>query len=366
MDEITPTSNTTPVPNSGHQLAPGRSGLPAQLEPLPPSTELAETDCRALAVEEGFSRTAVDFAFDDGKWVVGQRLRTLLLAIPFIGVVILLFPTERFFRPPLQTVHDIALDDKVNEGLIASAGEDAKPMLRTRRRMEDAAERGDLPAALAIAREAIEPLSADELPEWREVHYRYWEYLERALSISELDRSLHQFRRVDPNDPIVTWYRARLFNHKVRSNQVDASMANAVQPLLRDLDVVNNRYGYQLEARPDAADAGEVRRRQQLIQLETARLHHALWKFGGYGENEDPSVAYRDKAITLCSAPNLKNDLDAQRLLVRIYDKILSQWWVFEFEEPINDKLMTKDQLTLRRSELEKSIREAEKKADRP
>ena len=199
-----------------------------------------------------------------------------------------------------------------------------------------------------------------ERGEWREVYYRHWEHLERARAWLELDLSLEKLREADPDDPLLVWFRARAFNRKARGNTLDAKTAGSFHYLLDDLKVVATRYEMQLRELPPGTEAGEIRRRLRLLHLEMAKLYHAFWKHGGYGEGDDPSARKRDRAIELCRAPDLANDLDAQRLLLQIYDKILSQWWGFEFEEKVAGRLMTKSEVEAMRAAVLESIGKAE------
>lgn len=335
-------------------VASSRTRLPAAAQSLPLGVRLEEPEAHELALREGFSTTSVDLARSDGRSTVGQRLRTVLLMVPFVALVAYFFPTERFFKAPLKPMADVALAVNLTPQQVAAADEPERPMLEARRMMESLAAEGNLPDAIAHAESVLAEVPPEEREAWREVYYRYWEYLEKSVRYGHLEKSVRKYIGVDPNDPVFAWYYARIFNRKVAMGQ-QTSTGDSRQ-ILTWLEAAQNRLTYQLEGGGASGDA--LGHRRDLIRLEEARLHHNLWKLYGYPkEKKSPGLAHRDEAIRICTV--MESELEAQRLLLNIYDRVIDQWWFFERSEVLGDEAYEKPRLKARRDALRAAIEDA-------
>jgi len=331
-------------------LAPGEAMLPSGLS-------LQRKQAQEVALREGFSPTAIDLAERDGQWTIGQRLRTMVLTIPFVAAVVWFFPSERFFKAPLKPMEEVALAGSLTDAQVAEAELVDRPMMETRRDMEALAAEGDLPGAIRLAQQSLAKVLPAERGLWREVYYRNWEYLEKSVRNAELEASIRSFREVDTSDPVFAWYYARIVNRKAAQGHLTTAIES--KQTFAWLEAASNRLTYQLAGdKTEQPERVLLTHRMDLIRLEEARLHHNLWKLYGYPEKSDhPGLAHRDSAIRLCR--EMGSELEAQRLLLNIYERVLDQWWFFERTEILGDEAMQKSSLRERRDALRTAIEKA-------
>jgi len=331
-------------------LAPGDATLPSGLS-------LERKQAQELALREGFSATAIDLADRDGQWTIGQRLRTMILTVPFVAAVLWFFPTDRFFKAPLKPMEEVALAGSLTDAQVAGAEALERPMMQTRRDMEALAAEGNLPGAIQLAQNALANVPPGERDRWREVYYRTWEYLEKSVRHADLEASVRNFREVDTSDPVFAWYYARMVNRKAAQGHLTTAVES--KQTFAWLEAASNRIDYQLDG--GKIEEGErvlLNHRMDLIRLEEARLHHNLWKLYGYPEESNhPGLEHRDSAIRLCRG--MGAELEAQRLLLNIYERVLDQWWFFERTEILGDEAMRKSSLRERRDSLRAAIETA-------
>jgi len=348
-----PTERSSHLSSGSHPdtaLAPGDATLPSGLS-------LERKQAQELALREGFSPTAIDLAEREGQWTIGQRLRTMILTVPFVAAVLWFFPTDRFFKAPLKPMEEVALAGSLTDAQVAAAEAVERPMMETRRDMEALASEGNLPGAIQLAENALSQVPLGERGLWREVYYRHWEYLEKSVRHADLEISVRSFREVDTSDPVFAWYYARMVNRKAAQGHLTTAVES--KQTFAWLEAASNRIDYQLDG--GKIEEGErvlLNHRMDLIRLEEARLHHNLWKLYGYPEESNhPGLEHRDSAIRLCRG--MGAELEAQRLLLNIYERVLDQWWFFERTEILGDEAMRKSSLRERRDSLRAAIETA-------
>jgi hypothetical protein len=97
------------------------------------------------------------------------------------------------------------------------------------------------------------------------------------------------------------------------------------------------------------------------LRLEQAKLYVFIWQLGGYEEDDDPDVYYRDKALDICESEALEAMKEAKALKAVIYTHVLDRWYWFEGQQIIQNRRWKRKDFQKKLDDLTRELKETEK-----
>ena len=332
--------------------------------PLPQTGRIETAERIEMAQEEGYDPLAIQLALEPQAYSAGDKLRLFIFIIVAAGLIIFLFPLDRFFKPAPTDLGPMTIGGPILEEALTPANIRQKPWLKTLVAMDRLYfQEGKLTEAIRLAEAELEKLTEKDWEPWRKVHYRYWELLSAAGKVHVLKTSTQAYLSPFPEDPFANYYFARAF---LTAADRIASFPPERKAEYRQMAVTTamqiDHAGNALKARKKHADtntkeATTLTDLYRKLRLEQAGLYVLIWKLGGYEEDEHPDVIYRDLALEICESEALADMKEAKKLKATIYTHILDRWYWFEGRQIIQGHQKQRKDL---QNQLEALIKELE------
>ncbi len=335
---------------------------------LPKSGTIEAVERISIAREEGYDPMAIELALNPPASTTTDKLRLLIFIIIAAGLVIFLFPLNRFFKPVPRDIGPMSIGGPFLEESLTPADVRHKPWLKVLVKIDRLYFReGKLSEAIRVAESELEKVPGKNLETWHKVYYRYWELLSDAGQVHVLKTSARAFLNAFPEDPFANYYYAQAFltaADRIRSfspetktayRQEAEIIAQQIQRTCSALDAQRKH--------PDTKNnkLAALTDLYQKLRLEQAKLYVLIWKLGGYQEDEHPDVVYRDNALDICKSEELSEMKEAKALNATIYTYILDRWHWFEGRQIIQNRKQKRKDLQKELETLNRELKESEK-----
>ena len=163
-----------------------------------------------MAREEGYDPLAIKLALETRASTAADKLRLFIFIIVAAGLVIFLFPLDRFFKPAPRDLGPMSIGGPLLEESLTPANIRQKPWLKTLVEMDRLYfQEGKLTDAMRLAESELGKLTDKDWETWRKVFYRYWELLSASGRDHVLKTSTRAFLAPFPEDPFANYYFAR-------------------------------------------------------------------------------------------------------------------------------------------------------------
>jgi hypothetical protein len=330
---------------------------------LPRAGTLDHEQRKQLALEEGFDPLAVELALEPSKRSVAQRLGLLVLAVVAAALVVFFFPAERFFKRAVKELGPMTIGAPISDTDLNRPDLKDNPWLQTLSEMDRLYfQEGKLSEALQLAERRLSQLPPQQWETWEKVHYRYWELLSAAGRVDALKQAAGSFLKHLPEDSFANYYYAQAFlTDASRMPSVDRetrkNLRREAEDIVARLEWACNALQAQRQLKKDSGQLTEL---YQKLRLEQGRLFVLIWKLGGYQEDDNPDVVYRDRALDICDSPGLADLKEAQRLKLTVYTHILDRWYWFEGPQVIQGVRQRRQTLEVELQNLRNSLKEAQ------
>jgi len=335
---------------------------------LPETTSIDSEEKMRIAREEGCDPMAIELALAPPGATVADKLRLLILIIVAAVLVIFFFPLDRFFKPTARDLGSMSIGGPILEESLTASNIRNKPWLQALVKIDRLYfQEGKLTEAIGLAELELAKVPLKDRESWRKLYYRYWELLADADRIHVLKTSTRAYLDDYPEDPFANYYFARAFlkaadrNHSFTPETKTAYRQEA-ELVARQLDRTCSTL-YAQKKHPDVSKEKMVAITDlyQKLRLEQAKLYVLVWKLGGYKEDDDPDVVYRDRALDICESEELADMKEAKALKAVIYTHILDRWYWFEGQQIIQKQFRKRKDIQKQLNELNAELREAEK-----
>ena len=363
-------------PDNPHDIA-GSNSRALRVRPEPerqmpvgylPQTATIETDAKiAIAREEGFDSMAIEFALSPTGTDLAAKLRALALTILAAGLIIFLFPFERFFKPKTEDLGGMTIGGPALPANISLFADRNQPWMRVLIEMDRLYFReGKLTEAIAVAESALEKVPEKKWEDWQQVHYRYWELLANAGRIHVLTNACRTYLQSFPEDPFANYYYAYAFLAAAAQNR---SLKNGIKQDYRlEAEAISGRIERACRALIARTSYPAVEKEKEparalyrKLRLQQAKLYAFIWQLGGYQEDNHRDVVFRDKALDICDHPGMSDLREAKQLKKSIYTHILAHWYWFEGQQVIQGVKHKRRQIEQEVKILNKELRDSEK-----
>jgi hypothetical protein len=331
---------------------------------LPATGTIAADERILMADEQGYDPLAIQLALNPPASSAADKLRLFIFILVAVGLIIFLFPFDRFFKPAPADLGPMTIGGPILEESLAPATIRRKPWLKTLVKMDRLYfQEGKLTEAIHLAEAELGKLTEKDWEAWRKVYYRYWELLSAAGKVHVLKTTTRAYLAPFPEDPFANYYFARAFltaadrissyspERKTEYRQRAVTTARQIEQAGNALNA--RRKHAEIDKREGAVLADLYRK----LRLEQAGLYVLIWKLGGYAEDEHPDVIYRDMALDICESEALADMREAKELKATIYTHILDRWYWFEGRQIIQGQQKRRthleDQLEVLTQELE-------------
>jgi len=320
-----------------------------------------------LAREEGYDPLAIDLALAPPGVTLADKIRLLILIIVAAVLVIFFFPLNRFFKPAPRDLGSMSIGGPVLEESLNASDIRNKPWLKALVEIDRLYfQEGKLSEAIQLAEIELTKVSQKDRERWRKLYYRYWELLSAADRVHVLKVSTRAYLNAYPEDPFANYYFAQAFltaadrNHRLTPETKNAYRQEA-ETVARRLDRTCSALFAQ-KKHPDISKEKlqVIKDLYQKLRLEQAKLFVLIWQLGGYEEDDDPDVVYRDKALDICESEELADMKEAKALKSVIYTHILDRWHWFEGQQIIQNQLRKRKNFQKRLDALNAELRETE------
>jgi tetratricopeptide (TPR) repeat protein len=326
-----------------------------------PQSGVVESDERIpIAQQEGYDSLAIELALAPAETTFSERLRLVILTVIAAALVIIFFPTERFFKPRTKDLGTMSIGGPTSEADLDQINDRNEPWFSVLLEIDRLyfAE-GKLSEAIQIAESALEIVPKNNWERWKNIHYRYWELLSAAGRVHTLKTATQAFLQILPEDPFANYYYAQAFwvaTNRIRSFTTEMKQAyrQEAEVIVRQLENAGNALKAQRQHPEAQKKESALKELYQKLRLEQARLFVLMWKLGGYQEDRHPDVVYRDSALNICDSAELADVKEAKKLKIDIYTHIIDRWYWFEGQQVVQGK-------KIRRTELEQDIQALEK-----
>lgn len=327
---------------------------------LPQSGFVESEERIPIAQAEGYDPLAIELALAPVEARFSDRLRLVILIVVAAALVIILFPTERFFKPRTKDLGTMSIGGPITEANLNQIKNRNEPWFRVLLEIDRLyfAE-GKLSEAIRIAESALETVPKKNWERWEKVHYRYWELLSAAGRVHTLKTATQAYLQILPEDPFANYYYAQAFltaTNRNRSLTTETKQAyrQEAEAIIRQLENASNALDAQRQHLETQKNKSALNELYQKLRLEQAELFVLMWKLGGYQEDKHPDVLYRDSALNICDSAELADLKEAKKLKIDIYNHIIDRWYWFEGQQVVQG---TK----IRRKKLEQDVRTLKK-----
>ncbi len=304
---------------------------------LPPTGRIEPGERILMAREEGYDPLAIELALEPPASSAADKLRLLIAILVAAGLIIFLFPLERFFKPAPRDLGPMTIGGPILKESLTPANIRRKPWLKTLVEIDRLYfQEGRLTEAIRLAESELSQLTQKDRELWHKVYYRYWELLSAAGNVHVLKTSTRDYLSAFPEDPFANYYFARAFltaADRIGSfapERKDEYRRQAVSTATQIEQAGNALNARRKHADIDENEAVILTDLYRKLRLEQAGLYVLIWKLGGYEEDEHPDVIYRDMALDICESEALVDMREAQKLKAAIYTHILDRWYWFE------------------------------------
>ena len=362
---------------------PDNSNLPAQtnsraIQPVPgpeanlpmgylPRTDPLDPDEKiSIAREEGYDPMAIELALMSEKSNPGDQIRLVGLTVIAAVLIFFLFPTERFFKPKTKNLGTMTIGGPTLQSDFRFFADNSEPWVKVLLEIDRLYFReGKLSDAIAFAESALEKVPENKWEKWEKVHYRYWELLSSAGKIHSLKTSSRAYLQSFPEDPFANYYYARAFlaaAEHIRhfTKEMQQSYRQEALEIIDRIERACNALKARSKHPDGAGEKDSDRLLYRKLRLEQAKLYTLIWRLGGYQEDHQPDVVYRDKALDICNSAELATLKEAKELRKLIYTHILAHWYWFEGQQVIQGMKHKRRQIEQEVKALTKELREAE------
>lgn len=349
---------------SNFQVQP-RSDAQAVMGFLPPTVTVAADERIAIAREEGYDPLAIELALSSPAATAADKLRFIVLAVIAAGLVIFLFPLDRFFKPKPKEFGPMSIGGPTLEDSLSAENIRDNPWLKILVEIDRLYfQEGKLTEAIRRAESALAQVPDKDREIWRNVYYRYWELLADAGSVHVLKTSTRTFLTEFPEDPFGNYYHSLAFLESTdRIQAFSRETKDAHRQEADDLILQIDAACSALNARRKHPEAGSetavLKELYRKLRLEQAKLYVFIWKLGGYQEDEQPDVVYRDKALNICDSDELSEMKAAKQLKTSILTQILDRWYWFEGQQIIQGTRRQRQNIQHQLETLQKELEDA-------
>ena len=326
-----------------------------------PQSGVVESDERIpIAQDEGYDSLAIELALAPAETTLSNRLRLIILSVIAAALVIIFFPTERFFKPRTRDLGTMSLGGPITEDVLNQISDRNEPWFSVLLEIDRLYfGEGKLSEAIQIAESALEIVPKNNWERWEKIHYRYWELLSAAGRVHTLKTATQAYLQMLPEDPFANYYYAQAFlaaTDRIRSFTAEMKQAyrQEAETIIRQIENAGNALNAQRQHPEAQKKESALKELYQKLRLEQAKLFVLMWKLGGYQEDKHPDVVYRDSALNICDSAELADVKEAKKLKIDIYNHIIDRWYWFEGQQIVQG---TKT----RRKELEQDIKTLEK-----
>jgi hypothetical protein len=341
------------------------SELPAAAGFLPPSGTVDAGQKISIAQAEGYDPQAIELGLEPSGTTLGDKMRLIFLTAAAAALVSFFFPTERFFKPKTKDLGTMTIGGPVTESNLAQQADRNEPWFKVLLQIDRLyfAE-GKSTQAIRTAESALATVPKKNWEKWKNVFYRYWELLWAAGRVQPLKTATRAYLQILPEDPFANYYHARAFfaaTNRLRSftPQMKRFYRREAEAVIQQIDNACNSLNAQ-SIHPEAKEKEDVLRQlYRKLRLQQAELYGLIWKLGGYREDQDPDVVYRDKALDICDSPEFSDMKEAKALKINIYTNILDRWYWFEGQEVIQGMPTQRKKLEQEIKVLQKELKEA-------
>lgn len=367
---------TSDQDNNRLPVKPDRSDFQVQPETPPqavmgylPGTESIDADEKIeIARDEGYDPMAIELALAPPAASASEKIRLLLMIMGAAVLVFVFFPFNRFFKPTPRDMGSMSIGGPILEDSLTPANIRNKPWLKTLVEVDRLYFReGKLSEAIQTAESALARLPEKEQESWRQLYYRYWELLLDADRLHILQTSTRAYLTGYPEDPFANYYFVRAFlkaAERIRSfsSETKAAYREETETVTRQLErTCSTIYAQQKHPDINQEKLAELTDLYQKLRLEQAKLYVFIWQLGGYEEDEQPDVFYRDRALDICESKELSDMREAKALEAVIYTHVLDHWYWFEGQQIIQNRRWKRRDFQKKLDDLTRELKETEK-----
>jgi tetratricopeptide (TPR) repeat protein len=273
-----------------------------------------------------------------------------------VALVIIFFPTERFFKPRTKDLGTMSIGGPTTEANLNKTNYRNEPWFGVLLEIDRLYfGEGKLSEAIRVAESALEIVPKKNWERWEKIHYRYWELLSAAGRVHTLKTATQAYLQILPEDPFANYYYAQAFltaTNRIRSFTTEMKQAyrQEAESIIRQIENACNSLNAQRK-HPEAQKKESVfNELYQKLRLEQAKLFVLMWRLGGYQEDKHPDVVYRDSALNICDRAELADSKEAKKLKIDIYTHIIDRWYWFEGQQVVQGT-------NVRRKKLEQAVR---------
>jgi tetratricopeptide (TPR) repeat protein len=334
-----------------------------------PKTESIDADDKIeIAREEGYDPMAVKLALAPPASSASDKIRLLFMITGAVILVIVFFPLHRFFKPAPKDLGTMTIGGPILEDSLTPSNIRNKPWLKVLVEIDRLYfQEGKLSEAIQVAESALQKLPDKEREAWHQLYYRYWELLLDADRVQVLQTSTRAYLKAFPEDPFANYYFGRAFlkgAERIRSfsSETKAAYRQETEAVAGQIDRTCATI-YAQKKHPDVSNEqlSVLTDLYQKLRLEQAKLYVFIWQLGGYEEDDDPDVYYRDKALDICESEALEAMKEAKALKAVIYTHVLDRWYWFEGQQIIQNRRWKRKDFQKKLDDLTRELKETEK-----
>jgi hypothetical protein len=335
---------------------------------LPRTESVDAAEKIEIALDEGYDPMAVKLALDPPASSASDKIRLLFMIIGAVILVIVFFPLNRFFKPAPKDLGTMTIGGPILEDSLTPSNIRNKPWLKVLVEIDRLYfQEGKLSEAIQVAESALAKLPDKDREGWHQLYYRYWELLLDADRLLVLQTSTRVYLNGFPEDPFANYYFGQAFlrgAERIRSfsSETKAAYRQETEAVARQIDRTCSTIDAQ-KKHPDVSNEKltELTDLYQKLRLEQARLYAFIWRLGGYEEDDDPDVFYRDKALDICDSEELDAMKEANALKADIYTHVLDRWYWFEGRQIIQNRRWKRKDFQKKLDDLTRELKKTEK-----
>jgi tetratricopeptide (TPR) repeat protein len=336
---------------------------------LPRTDTIGADEKIEIALDEGYDPMAVKLALAPPSSSASDKIRLLFMILGAVGLVIVFFPLNRFFKPVPKELGIMSIGGPVLEDALTPANIRNKPWLRILVEVDRLYfQEGKLSEAIQVAQTALAKLPEKDRENWHQLYYRYWELLFDADRLQVLQTSTRAYLDAFPEDPFANYYFVGAFlraAERIRSFSPETKTAyrQETELIARQIERVCSTI-YAQKKHPDVSreKLDELTDLYQRLRLGQAKLYVFIWRLGGYEEDDHPDIFYRDRALNICQSEELADMTEAKALEAVIYTHVLDHWYWFEGQQIIQNRRWKRKDVQKKLDGLIRDLKEAEKK----
>lgn len=326
-----------------------------------PQSGVIESDERIpIAQAEGYDPLAIELALAPAETSFSDRLWLIILTVVAAALVIIFFPTERFFKPRTKDLGTMSIGGPITAANLNQINYRNEPWFGVLLEIDRLFfGEGKLSEAIRIAESALEIVPKKNWERWAKIHYRYWELLSAAGRVHTLKTATQAYLQILPEDPFANYYYAQAFltaTNRIRSFTTEMKQAyrQEAEAIIRQIENACNSLNAQRQHPEAQKKESAFNELYQKLRLEQAKLFVLMWRLGGYQEDKHSDVVYRDNALNICDNAELADLKEAKKLKIDIYTHIIDRWYWFEGQQLVQGTNM-------RRKKLEQDVKTLKK-----